>query len=136
MGRGLIVPSLTKAKICFIKRSNVGKETALSDRSNDRYEALWLNGANEMLFRSRRSFLPISMKFPLGARQRQDSCSISPVNEFRITSAPRPLVARMRSVANDIDRDENMRSSGIPYSVLRKRRFSSEPTVTYISACR
>jgi hypothetical protein len=62
------------------------------------------------------SFLPISIRLPFSAIQRQDSWSMSPVSEFKQTSTPLPFVIFIISSEKEVVREENIRLLGIPIS--------------------
>ena len=83
------------------------------DMSTAQYEAFLLKGSMDKLLRSSRSRLPISIKVPFSAMHRQDSCNMSPVSEFRITSTPRPSVASISCVEKSVEREEKMRCWGM-----------------------
>ena len=103
-------------------------------RSRPRNAQFLSNGSIAKVFRSTMSLLPISTIVPPSAVSLHDSSNSSPTKELRMTSQPRPPVARRISSANFPLREENMRFRGMPKLLARNSRLSSVPTVTKICA--
>lgn len=75
------------------------------------------------------SFLPNSIRWPRGAMTLRLACRSGPGSELSMTSTPRPSVAARTAGANEASRLLKMRSAGMPYSRVRRSRFSCDPAV-------